>query len=53
MSVGRCGEVLVCREAKRRGKDYLGKTQHDWARLARKVLDHRPDLAVVEWDFAT
>ena len=40
---------VAMREAKVKGKDKLSKTQHPFAKVARALLGHRLDLAVVEW----
>jgi hypothetical protein len=44
---------VILREAKRRGRDHLGVTQHAFARAAARVLGGRLDLAVVEWDVSS
>jgi hypothetical protein len=40
---------VVMREAKVKGKDRLNKPQHAFARVARRLLGDRLDLAVIEW----
>lgn len=47
--VGRRGDMIIMREAKRAGKDALRSNQESFADVARRVLGDRLDLAVVEW----
>jgi hypothetical protein len=44
---------IALREAKVAKKDRLNKNQHAFARVARRVLGERLDLAVVEWGYET
>jgi hypothetical protein len=42
---------VAFREAKVAKKDRLNKPQHDFARVARRVLGDKLDLAAVEWGY--
>lgn len=42
---------VVMREAKVAKKDYLSKTQHSFAPIARRLLGDDLDLAVIEWGY--